>query len=159
MGQLGEMLRSAREAKGASLAQAEAATMIRRRYLQALEDEEPEILPGAVYTKGFLRNYAIYLGLDPNHVLSLYHRQYPDKEKDVVFQQPTIKPRGTSQLISGGTAAGLLLVVVLAIFSVYAYRQVQSFKQAAPQASQNVATPTPIPPTPTAAPTLAVAPV
>jgi len=153
--QLGEMLRSARELKGVSLAQAEAATMIRRAYLQALEDDEHVLLPGAVYTKGFLRNYAVYLGLDPNHVLSVYHREHPDRTEDVVAPS-SINPRGTSQLVSGGTLASLLLVVVVGIFSVYAYRQVQSFRQTAPTAAEAfVPTPTAIPPTPTAIATVA----
>ncbi|HUZ78447.1 MAG TPA: RodZ domain-containing protein [Chloroflexota bacterium] len=159
MGQLGDLLRTAREEKGASLAQAEAATMIRRRYLEALEDDQPQLLPGAVYTKGFLRNYAIYLGLDPNHVLSLYHRQHPGEADDeVVVPQPTIRPRGTSQLLTGGTLGGLLLVVVLAIFAVYAFRQVQTFRHAGTAAAATpLPTPTSIPPTATPSPTGAAA--
>jgi cytoskeletal protein RodZ len=151
MAQLGEMLRSAREAKGVSLAQAEAATMIKRVYLQALEDDDHTLLPGAVYTKGFLRNYATYLGLDPNHVLSAYHREYPELSQDIVAPS-AIKPHGTSQLITGGTLASAVLVLVIAFFSVYVYRQVQAFRQASPAAStaDAVATPTAIPPTPTA---------
>ncbi|MBV9120541.1 MAG: DUF4115 domain-containing protein [Chloroflexi bacterium] len=144
------MLRAAREEKGVSLAQAEAATMIRQAYLEALEDDNHAQLPGAVYTKGFLRNYAQYLGLDPNHVLSVYHREYPDRSQPVIA--PTaIKPHGTNQLVTGGTIASLVLVVVLALFSVYVYRQVQAFREAAPSASAaDVPTPTPIPPTVTA---------
>jgi len=151
VGQLGDVLRSAREEKGVSLAQAEAATMIRRAYLQALEDDDHTVLPGAVYVKGFVRNYAIYLGLDPSHALSLYHREHADGSQQVIAPAP-IKPRGTSQLITGGTIASLLLVVVVSIFSVYVYRQVQSFRQAQPaaEAAALIPTPTPIPPTPTA---------
>ncbi len=107
--------------------------------------------------KAFLRNYAIYLGLDPSHVLSLYHRQYQDEEDEqVVVPQPNIRPRGTSQLITGGTVAGLVLVVVLAIFVLYLSRQIQTFKQeTASTAASIVSTPTPIPPTPTAVPSTA----
>jgi cytoskeleton protein RodZ len=156
VGQLGAMLRTAREEKGVSLAQAEAATMIRRAYLQALEDDEHGALPGAVYVKGFLRNYASYLGLDPAHVLSIYHREYPDESQEVVAPS-TIRPRGTSQLVTGGTVATLLLVVVVAIFSTYIYRQVQSFRAAEPASQALVPTPTPIPPTVTPAPTQSAA--
>jgi hypothetical protein len=128
--------------------------MIRRAYLQALEDDEHALLPGAVYTKGFLRNYAQYLGLDPSHVLSVYHREHPDRSQGVVGPA-SIKPRGTSQLITGSTIASLLLVLVVAIFSTYVYRQVQSFRQAEPAAGAVVPTPTPIPPTATAGPIVA----
>jgi cytoskeleton protein RodZ len=146
VGQLGTMLRTAREDKGVSLAQAEAATMIRRSYLQALEDDEHARLPGVVYVKGFVRNYAQYLGLDPSHALSVYHREYGDSSQQIVAPA-TIRPRGTSQLITGGTIAGILLLVVIALFGTYMFRQVQAFRQADPSAqaaAANVPTPTPI---------------
>jgi cytoskeleton protein RodZ len=64
MFELGSSLREARVRRGIELAQVAAETRIRMRYLQALEDERFELLPGSVYTKGFLRAYADYLGLD-----------------------------------------------------------------------------------------------
>jgi cytoskeletal protein RodZ len=67
---LPERLLAARERKGVDLYRAERDTKIRARYLQALEHGEYGELPGAVYTKGFLRNYALYLGLDPDVVSS-----------------------------------------------------------------------------------------
>ena len=69
---LGEVLRTAREAKEVDLARVERDTKIRERYLPALEDGEYRELPGAVYTKGFLRNYGAYLGLDPEYLIDLY---------------------------------------------------------------------------------------
>ena len=65
---LGEVLRTAREAKDVDLARVERDTKIRARYLQALEDGDYAELPGAVYTKGFLRNYGAYLGLDTEYL-------------------------------------------------------------------------------------------
>jgi cytoskeletal protein RodZ len=69
---LGEMLRTAREAKGVDLARVERETKIRERYLSALENGDYEDLPGAVYTRGFLRNYGAYLGLDAEELIDLY---------------------------------------------------------------------------------------
>ena len=66
---VGETLQLARERKGVDLFRAERDTKIRLRYLSALEDSAYEDLPSPVYTKGFLRNYAIYLGLDPDDLL------------------------------------------------------------------------------------------
>lgn len=81
MASIGETLRHAREQQGISLDQAEEDTKIRRRYLEALEDEEYEVIPGAVYAKGFLRNYAGYLGLNPEEVMIEYKlKQRPVKE-------------------------------------------------------------------------------
>ena len=73
MGDLGTRFRLARENKNVSLQQAEQDTRIRRKYLQALEDEDWASLPPAVYVKGFVRNYASYLGLDPSEMLESCH--------------------------------------------------------------------------------------
>ncbi|MBU1878829.1 MAG: helix-turn-helix domain-containing protein, partial [Chloroflexi bacterium] len=72
MGELGTRFRLARENKQVTLRQAERDTRIRLKYLQALEDQDMASLPPEVYVKGFVRNYASYLGLDPNEMLTLY---------------------------------------------------------------------------------------
>src|SRR5689334_12603419 len=72
---LPDRLAMAREKKGVDLVRAERDTKIRVRYLSALEQGDYRDLPGAVYTKGFLRNYAIYLGLDPEDVLRQWRRE------------------------------------------------------------------------------------
>jgi cytoskeletal protein RodZ len=72
MGSIGETLRNAREAKGISLQQAEDDTKIRKLYLQALETSDYDAIPGRVYARGFLRNYANYLGLNQEEILLEY---------------------------------------------------------------------------------------
>ena len=72
---------AARERKGVDLYRAERETKIRARYLGALERGDYRELPGAVYTKGFLRNYALYLGLDPDEVLSQWRRERGDGQR------------------------------------------------------------------------------
>ena len=69
---IGERLRNARTARGLSLEDVEAATRIRRRYLEALEREAWDELPGAAYAKGFLGSYARQLGLPPDEVAGLF---------------------------------------------------------------------------------------
>ena len=63
------MLRERREAMGVTLAEVEVATRIRQKYLAAIEAEEWHMLPGEVVGRGFLRNYADYLGLDPQEIM------------------------------------------------------------------------------------------
>jgi cytoskeletal protein RodZ len=77
MGQFGELLKEARQNKGVSLEEIEEELRIRKKYLQALEEEDFSIMPPEVYVKGFLRNYAIYLGLDPEEVKALYYKGRP----------------------------------------------------------------------------------
>lgn len=66
---LGALLRERREAMGVSLAEVEAATRIRQKYLSAIENDEWHLLPGEVVGRGFLRNYGEYLGVDPTEVV------------------------------------------------------------------------------------------
>ena len=75
MSSLGEQLRAQREKKGISLEQAAADTRIREKFLKALEDGDYPSLPGAVYTRGFLRNYIDYLDLDSEELLLLYQHE------------------------------------------------------------------------------------
>lgn len=72
MDELGHILREARENKGLTLEEAQDATRINARYLEALETGQYGELPTAVHVRGFLRNYARFLGLDPEPLLDRY---------------------------------------------------------------------------------------
>ncbi len=74
MGELGDLLRGTREEKGISLTQVEETTRIREKYLRALEEENFAVIPNEICLKGFLRNYSLYLGLDPVETRSCYER-------------------------------------------------------------------------------------
>lgn len=71
MANFGETLKQARAHKGVTLKEAEQATRINRSHLAALEDENFRALPPLIYQRGIVRNYALYLGLDPAQLLSL----------------------------------------------------------------------------------------
>ena len=84
---LGETLRQARLDKGVSLADAARDTRIRRAYIEALEAEDAAALPPPVYTRGFVRTYAEYLGLNPQAMVELY--QPPARREN---SPPTLRP-------------------------------------------------------------------
>ena len=114
---LGEVLRTAREAKGADLGRVERETKIRERYLSALERGEYRELPGSVYTKGFLRNYAAYLGLDPEYLIDLYRLETATaaSERASVPGPPrpmSVRRRRTFVVTPGAVAAAILTVLV-----------------------------------------------
>jgi len=91
---LGEVLRAARESKGVDLPRVERETKIRERYLSALERGEYRELPGSVYTKGFLRNYGAYLGLDPEYLIDLYRIETTELRAE--WPAPPAPPRPIS---------------------------------------------------------------
>ena len=118
---LGEVLRTAREAKGVDLARVERDTKIRARYLTALETGDYAELPGAVYTKGFLRNYGAYLGLDTEYLVDLYRLEstQPAEKPTVPIPPRPIATRRSRPLVvtPGAIFAALLTVGVIALIA------------------------------------------
>jgi cytoskeletal protein RodZ len=126
---LPERLYAARERKGVDLYRAERDTKIRARYLAALERGDYRELPGAVYTKGFLRNYALYLGLDPEEVLVQWRRERGDATSPnpaIVVPRPITAPRPPLTFTPGVVVAALLTVGVIA-FGAYLAIQLLRF--------------------------------
>lgn len=74
-GSVGAKLREARERRRSSIAEVEAATKIRARYLQALEKGEWDQLPGEVYARAFIRTYGSFLGLDGDELADEQRRE------------------------------------------------------------------------------------
>ncbi len=67
---IGDLLRAEREKQNLSVKDIEKATSIRALYIDAIEKGDYKTLPGEVYAKGFVRNYANYLKLDANAVVN-----------------------------------------------------------------------------------------
>jgi cytoskeletal protein RodZ len=126
---LPERLYAARERKGVDLYRAERDTKIRARYLGALERGDYKELPGAVYTKGFLRNYALYLGLDPEDVLAQWRHERGDGKEQppaIVVPRPITASR-KGMTFSPGIVVAALLTVVIVAFGAYLGIQVLRF--------------------------------
>ena len=64
MGAFGERLRREREMRGISLNEISESTKISRRYLESLENEDFDSLPGGVFNRGFVRAYARFVGIN-----------------------------------------------------------------------------------------------
>lgn len=122
---LGEVLRAGREAKGVDLQRVERETKIRERYLSALERGEYRELPGAVYTKGFLRNYGAYLGLDPEYLIDLYRLETTvaaDRPSAPTPPRPLAGRRSRAFVVTpGAVVAGILTILVGAFIAYIGY--------------------------------------
>jgi cytoskeleton protein RodZ len=68
----GEGLRRERELRGIELRDVAEATKISVRFLQALESDRVDVLPGGLFQRAFVRQYAVYLGLDPERTVAEY---------------------------------------------------------------------------------------
>ncbi len=69
MTELGKILREAREAKGLSIDDVQELTKIQKRYLEAIEEGNYEILPGQFYVRAFIRQYAETVNVDVSNFL------------------------------------------------------------------------------------------
>jgi cytoskeletal protein RodZ len=89
---VGQILKKARQEKEISLASVEKATKIRLPHLRALENDEYEKLPSIPSTKGFIKNYAEFLGLSSSSVLAVFRRDFPQDEQKRIVSQARLKP-------------------------------------------------------------------
>jgi cytoskeleton protein RodZ len=160
MGSLGETLRQARLDRGVSLSDAEGETHIRRKYLEALEAEDFATLPAMVYTRGFIRTYARYLGLDPELTLDLMSTPRSRDERAAIrpatAQLTPVRPASVRIFTA---VAGLVLVALLLAYLWTQYTSfVESLGPSAAATTRTTATPprpaatSPIQPTPDSAP-------
>jgi cytoskeletal protein RodZ len=70
MGSFGENLRRERDVRGISLREIAEGTKISVRFLQALEEDRIDVLPGGLFPRAFVRQYALFLGLDPEKTVT-----------------------------------------------------------------------------------------
>jgi cytoskeleton protein RodZ len=89
MASLGQALREEREARNISLEEIASTTKIVRRYLEALEGDRLDLMPGGFFIKGIIRTYARAVGLDPDEVV--------DRYKSAGLLEPAEASRGASK--------------------------------------------------------------
>jgi cytoskeletal protein RodZ len=167
---LGDLFREQRHRLNLSLEQVEVDIKIRKKYLLALEEDDYPALPAPVYARGFVQNYAEYLGLDPIYAEKLF--QPPEKAVTVQSIRPAATGFREVRSISMRTVVTFLLVLLAIAGVIYLYAQYLSYAsspeaevvpRATPQATPtySAASPLPtgvptIPPLPTATPVRAV---
>lgn len=161
MGQLGDLLKEARQKKEVSLEQVEGVLRIRGKYLQALEDEDFSIMPSEVYVRGFLRNYAIYLGLDPEEVRTLYYKErpiekgrrpdFPGKAGQMVGEEtgprafPMDRSLTQTRLLAFPFLVAALAILAVSLLGLWAFRKYLPLSKATPTSEAAVATREPRP--------------
>lgn len=118
MQEIGEKLRRAREERGISLAEIQNSTKIRLRYLEALERGEFTVIPGEVYVRGFLQNFASAVGLDPRELLEAYDRCRGENAAEPAPDQVPVSPPAEPvrrRIPRWGKAASLCAAAVLTV--------------------------------------------
>lgn len=143
---VGALLKNRRQELGLSLAEVAGKTHIRRAYLEALEADFFEALPGEAYQSGFLRNFAAALGLDPGSVLRQW-REQTVKVSDGRRGEPSAGPPVLTAVTPPGRSQRrsilFLLLPMLLVVAIALYFSVENRNGA--EAHVPVAVPNPAP--------------
>lgn len=113
----GEYFKQRREERGLSLKEVENATSIRSTYLEAIEQGRFHQVISPVYAKGFVRQYANFLGIDGERFIQEYGHLFgkkPDKVDDVlgIGTLEQRNPQNHSRMLPNlGLMMGTLLIL------------------------------------------------
>jgi cytoskeleton protein RodZ len=112
---IGASLAAARKGQSLTLADAERLTLLRGRYLEALEADDFHALPGRTYARAFLRTYADALGLDADQFVDEFDAMYtqPEEEEPVRLFRPRRRRRVGPRLVLALIGAAALLGALL----------------------------------------------
>jgi cytoskeletal protein RodZ len=119
MASVGQVLKKEREVKGIPLKEIADHTKINLRFLQDLEDDNFEFMPGKFLTRSIIRSFANYLGLDEKKIIDLYlatvqeQGQISDELPEEEAQPPS--PGSRKKLLMYSLVA-VLLIAILAVF-------------------------------------------
>lgn len=126
MASVGQELKKEREVKGVSLKEIADHTKINLRFLQDLEEDNFDFMPGKFLTRSIIRSYAKYLGLDEKPILELYlhtlqeQGQVPDLPPE--NESRTDSPSKNTKIVWYALVA-LLLAVILIVFFLVVLKQ------------------------------------
>ncbi|HEY6465935.1 MAG TPA: helix-turn-helix transcriptional regulator [Candidatus Acidoferrales bacterium] len=146
----GEHLKRERELRGVTLEEVAAATRISPRFLEALENEQWDRLPGGAFNRGFIRSVARYLGLDEENMVAEYALETKGLNQSSASPDSQGMPRDWRPAITG-TVVLVVVIIILAV-GIHYYRARERARAASPSQSTPVAPSTPIAP-PTSQPT------
>ena len=121
---IGARLKEAREEKGISLESLQETTKIQKRYLQAIEEENFNILPGKFYARAFIKEYALAVNINVDELFEEYEDDLPKPEEQTSTQytrmQRTRKETNLSKNSALFSIIPTVIVVLLIIGVIFA---------------------------------------
>jgi cytoskeleton protein RodZ len=131
-GNFGERLKRERELREVSPNEVVVATRISLRFLEALENEDWDKLPGGVFNRGFVRSIARYLGLDEEHLLAEYDLARGDQAPEFVSKPENRIPQPSKWLAVGLALGALVVIAALVAAGIYGWKRYSSYRRAKP---------------------------
>lgn len=147
--EIGNMLREARLARGLTLENVEEETKIRKKYIMALEMEQFEVLPGPIYAKAFLKNYAKYLNINQYEIMDAFKQRQSEETVHEEHDKPLAEKKITTRKVADKNvanrkptywlyAAAVLLIAAIVVSLVYGSRGLWSNSTAAKEGEQQI---------------------
>jgi cytoskeleton protein RodZ len=150
MDDFGGKLRQARERRGISLRQIAASTKIAAAALEALERNDISKLPGGIFSRAFVRSYAVEVGLDPDETVREFldrFNQDPPPSAEVVAAIPDEEKAFEQRQRKAGVVLGILVATIPVIILVlYFALRSRPAPPPAPEPAQTAAAPVETPP-------------
>lgn len=121
----GSVLAKAREKQNCTVDEVNRQLKIPSHIIAAIEASNLEELPPSTFTQGYIRNYARFLEIDENAVLTIYNRAVPDNQASALHVRKSLNDDANSQtpLIRLVTVLLVVAVVVIVAVSVFQYYQ------------------------------------
>lgn len=127
---VGEILKDARLKKKIRRKEIVKKTKISSKYLKALESDNYKKLPEAAFVKGFIRNYANAVGLDPEQALAVFRRDFDQNVKGKVVSRKIVPSAIEKQSLwnpkTTMIAAILSVSIILISYLIFQYRLLTS---------------------------------
>lgn len=148
MASLGETLRKRRIELGKTMADAEAATRIRARLLNALEDGEYDRLPNPAYVRGYITSYARWLEMDPAPLLTMYRAESGavGPTSAIPRREPVVVPREKAHAVPWKAAVIIAVVLVAILLAFWGVRSLRRGETTTPLPTQPQTTETAVSP-------------
>ena len=136
---MGGRLAAAREQAGLSVEEVAGKLRLSPRQVEALEAGDAEALPGAMFVRGFMRNYARLLGIDPEPLLEAYQEATPAPARHEISLQSiniAISQRNVKSSVPYVLVA-LALLLALAVWALFMQNPVSTPPAVTPTPQEN----------------------
>lgn len=134
-GNFGERLKRERELREVSPNEVVVATRISLRFLEALENEDWDKLPGGVFNRGFVRAIARYLGLDEEHLLAEYDLARGGQTAESAAAAENRIPSPSKWIAVAFALGALVVIAALVTAGVYGWRRYSTRRSAKPSSA------------------------
>lgn len=117
---LGEKLRQAREERGFTISEVAEQTRISSLYLQSIENDDYNILPGGIFNKGFVKSFAKFVGLNEQEALEDYSRLISQNQVEHEDDLKVFRPEVLTDDRAGTSMAPTIIIaaIILALMTV-----------------------------------------